>query len=186
MNRRTPRNSWLTQRRRTAIAHFAMGGFAASTLVHIFSAFGINTLHYVPWLWVLHLGALGVVLLLSLTFWPVLSPMQQYRMFFAPLPIHARWAVVGCFIYAILNFTLFFFSAATFDGTPAIQDGQYVLLTHGPNGEQHVMRVITEEEYNWREARIFRAFSGHWMIFYLAPALYFRYTTVPSSTGAQA
>jgi len=53
---------------------------------------------------------------------------------------------------------------------PDVRDGKYVLHNHG-----QVIRELSENEYEWQKAYILRGFSGHWMAFYLVPAIVFWY-----------
>lgn len=167
-------SAWFA-RQRSTLSRLALGGFALSGLIHILSLLGINVRSYVPWVWALHVGALALVIILGFAFFPVLSPGQRWRMYLAPLPPSARWWLGVCFVYGMLNFGLFFLSPSSHDGVPAIRDGQYLLLSQGRADQQRVIRTLTKAEYDWREAQILRMFSGHWMLFYLLPGLYYRY-----------
>ena len=69
-------------------------------------------------------------------------------------------------IYAALNFALFNYNSE--GGSPDIRDGHYVLHDHGK-----IIRELSEDEYHIQKAYVARGFSGHWMLFYLMPALYF-------------
>jgi hypothetical protein len=88
--------------------------------------------------------------------------------FFAPMPIWARYVVKAFFAYALINFALFFFLSK--GGVPEVREGKYVLHNHGD-----VIRELSEDEYELQKAYVVRGFSGHWMVFYLIPALYFWY-----------
>jgi len=72
-----------------------------------------------------------------------------------------RWliviAIVGSF-YAFINFVLF---VATQHGVPDIQNGQYVLQSHGT-----LIKTLSEQEYHHFKANEVRGFSGHWIAFY--------------------
>ena len=72
------------------------------------------------------------------------------------------------FAYALINFALFFFLSK--GGVPDVRDGKYVLHNHG-----QVIRELSEDEYELQKAYVVRGFSGHWMVFYLVPALVFWY-----------
>jgi hypothetical protein len=89
---------------KVAFLIFAVCGFCASLLTHLTTFFGINPAKYVPWVWVLHLGIFIAMIPLLIAqrkkgFWPL----------FAHLPRWARYAIKGFFVYAFLNFALFFF-----------------------------------------------------------------------------
>ena len=68
-----------------------------------------------------------------------------------------------CFVYAIVNFLVFFFLIR--EGEPRIRDGQYLLMEKG-----RVIRPLTEEEFHQKNRYKTRGFSGHWMLFYAAAA----------------
>ena len=72
--------------------------------------------------------------------------------------------------YVLVNGTLEFIRAL--GGTPDIWDGRFVLHQHGT-----FVRELSGEEYHIEQAHVLRGFSGHWMIFYLLPALYSWYRT---------
>ena len=91
----------------------------------------------------------------------------------ADLPRWQQYAVKGLFAYALINFALFFYRSS--GGTPEERDGKYVLQNHGT-----VIRELSADEYERHSAYVVRGFSGHWMVFYLIPALYFR----PRKTGS--
>ena len=91
-----------------------------------------------------------------------------WNKFFATMPTWARYAVKAFFAYALINFVLFIVLSK--GGAAEERDGKYVLQNHGK-----VIRELSEEEYELQEAYVIRGFSGHWMIFYLVPALFFRY-----------
>ena len=88
--------------------------------------------------------------------------------FLAPMPIWARYVVKAFLAYALINFALFLFLSK--GGVPEVREGKYVLHNHGA-----VIRELSEDEYELQQAYVLRGFSGHWMVFYLIPALYFWY-----------
>jgi hypothetical protein len=150
---------------------FAFLGFGTSLIVHLITFLGFNVSQYVPWVWVLHLGIF--VVYFPMMFAPVMWGFRRHfwRRFFAPMPPLARYMGYGFFAYAIINFVIFF--AFTKEGSPDIREGKYILHTDGRVENQRVIRELSKEEYDLRMDRILRGFSGHWMIFYLIPALYF-------------
>jgi hypothetical protein len=84
------------------------------------------------------------------------------------LSVFPRWAQVVIKLavaYAVVNFALFLFTQG---GTPEISGGQFVLMNHGT-----FIRALNEQEYNLARSHVTRGFSGHWIIFYLVPMLYF-------------
>lgn len=82
------------------------------------------------------------------------------------VPIWARVLFLVAFYYAIVNFGLFMVRS----GGASVQQrrGETVLTTHG-----RVVRKVTSEEAARHEVLVARGFSGHWMVFYLMPTLFF-------------
>ena len=110
-----------------------------------------------PWVWLLHLGIfIAIIPLIKKDLW---------RDFFARLPLWAKTVVVLFAVYAMVNIVLFF--ALSQGGSPEVRDGVYVLQNH-----RTVIRELSEAEYHAQERYALRGFSGHWMIFYMLPALY--------------
>jgi hypothetical protein len=143
---------------RTFFSIFAWVGFFASVLVHFITFVGINAADYVPWVWVLHVGCfIAIIPLFRKNLW---------RDVIALMPRWAQFMLVVFMAYAVVNFVLSFVLSEG-GGTPDIWDGRYVLHIHG-----NLVRELSEKEYHLQLAYVLRGFSGHWMIFYLLPALY--------------
>jgi hypothetical protein len=148
----------------------AFVGFAVSLIIHLLTFLGLNLNERVPWIWILHLG-------IFIVFVPMLiAPLNWerkhwWRNFLAPMPKWVHYIAYGFFAYGIINFLIFI--SLSMEGSPDIRDGKYVLRSDGRVEDQRVIREISKEEYDLRNDRIVRGFSGHWMIFYLIPALYF-------------
>jgi hypothetical protein len=136
---------------------FTLFGLGASVLVHSLTFIGISAAEYVPWVWVLHLGIFIAII-----------PLVGKRDLLAGVPPWASTAVAIVSVYAIVNFFLFILLVR--GGGPEIVNGKYVLASHGS-----VIRELSEREYHWQQAYVLRGFSGHWMMFYLPPALYWWY-----------
>ena len=150
--------------RGTVLAGFCLAGLALSLAVHLLSYVGVAAQTVVPAVWVLHVAIFPpfLVLLLRMMRWrgprdgPFSSRPFQWR---ALLPFFPRWVaplVVVLFVYVFVNF---FWAGAHLPGrgtAPTIGDGS-----------AHEIAVYT-----------MRAFSGHWLVFYLVCALFFLY--VPS------
>ncbi|WP_295446846.1 hypothetical protein [uncultured Thiodictyon sp.] len=140
-------------------AAFALLGLVASLAVHLAALLGIDLATRFPAVWLL--------------FIPFLF---QARRVLGVRPSRAAiralcpgWALLlGVFLagYVMLNFLLFLH--ATEGGGPAIRDGRYVLQAHGP-----VLRTLTADEYRAQQANTLRGFSGHWLIFYYVPLVWF-------------
>jgi len=136
---------------------FTLTGLFASVLVHLLTFLGISAAEYVPWVWVLHLGIFVAII-----------PLIGMRDELTAAPPWARTVVAIAAVYAVVNFLLFLLLVR--GGSPGVVDGKYVLSSHG-----HVIRELSEQEYHRQQACVLRGFSGHWMIFYLSPALYWWY-----------
>jgi hypothetical protein len=152
---------------RRALSIFAFTGFFISLIVHLTTFFGIDPARHVPGVWVLHLG-IFIVFIPMLFVQGLTRKKDFWPKFFAPMPHWAQYTIKAFFAYAAINFVLFFFLSK--GGVPDVRDGKYVLHSHG-----NVIRELSEEEYESQNAYVVRGFSGHWMIFYLVPALYFWY-----------
>lgn len=150
---------------------FAFAGFCLSLLVHLTTFLGIDPARRVPFVWALHIG-------IFVSFVPMVLAQQSprrgdfWQKLMSRLPTWQRYAVKGLFAYTVINFALFFYLSS--GATPQERDGKYVLLNHGT-----LIRELSADEYERQNAYIVRGFSGHWMIFYLVPALYF----LPRKTG---
>jgi hypothetical protein len=83
------------------------------------------------------------------------------------LSIFPRWGLV-LIVLAMAYTGINFQSSFREGGTAEIRNGQYVLMSHGT-----FLRALTQEEYQAARAHVTRGFSGHWILFYLIPTLYF-------------
>ena len=152
---------------RRAFSIFAFAGFFTSLLVHLTTFFGIDPSKHVSWVWALHLGVF--IVFIPMLFVQGLVPKKDFwAKVFAAMPRWAGYAVKALFAYAVINFVLFLFLSK--GGVPDVRDGKYVLHNHG-----EVIRELSEDEYELQKAYVVRGFSGHWMVFYLVPALTFWY-----------
>jgi hypothetical protein len=88
------------------------------------------------------------------------------------VPRLARSLVVVFFVYAFINFAFFFYNTHN-EPRGKYVVGNYNLSNYNLSPKQGRVFVVTQEEYDKREARVLRGFTGHWMIFYLLPAVYF-------------
>jgi hypothetical protein len=150
----------------------ALTGFFSSLFVHLTTFFGIDPSKHVPWFWGLHLGIF--VVFIPMLFVQGLTPRKDFwSKIFAAMPRWARYTTKAFFAYALINFALFFFLSR--GGVPDVRDGKYVLHNHG-----QVIRELSEDEYELQKAYVVRGFSGHWMVFYLVPALVFWYRGEPA------
>jgi hypothetical protein len=152
---------------RRVISTLAIIGFFTSLIVHLSTFLGINPARFGPGVWVLHVGMFAVLVPMIFDQGRMEKKTFQ-REIFSALPGWARHLISVFFVYAIINLALFVFLSGR--GVPSERDGKYALHSHGS-----VIRELSEEEYDRHKAYELRAFSGHWMVFYLIPALYFSY-----------
>lgn len=149
------------------IGILALLGFVAALIVHLPTQFGYDISKPVPMLfWALHGGAIMAWVLMSNSarnaFGKRLSPQEWLSV----LPDWATWGKQILGAYALVNFAVFTYSA--YRGSPAIRDGHYVLQQHG-----HIVRMLSLPEYEAAQLAVMRGFSGHWLVFYFTPAVYF-------------
>ena len=153
----------------------AVFGFAAALIVHGLTFFHVDLIEKFPSVWALHVG-------IFIVFVPFVFSARRAPGGFQGSNLRAilpEWAIAllaVTFVYAIVNFVLFFFLSE--GGVPDIRDGRFVLHDHG-----RVIRELTEHEYHVQRSYVLRGFSGHWLIFHLIPAAYFLFRK-SSSDGA--
>jgi hypothetical protein len=167
-----------------ALFLFAVTGWTLGLLVHVLSVIDIDVDAKAPYVWLLHLGIFVVwipaIILLKKnagqkTFQGAsvkksFSPFGQFKALFTNTPNWLTVIAVTGFFYAFINF-MSFMSAQ--HGTPAIENGQYMLHNHG-----QFVRNLTKAEYNHYQANTLRGFSGHWIAFYgLAMAILYPFNS---------
>ena len=148
---------------RRPLSIFALIGFFSSLFVHLTTFFGIDPSKHVPWVWVLHVGIfVAFIPMVLVQGW---APKNDFRnKMFASIPRWAGYALKFFCAYAAINFILFLMLSRG-GGVPEVHDGKHVLQGKG------WVQELSEKEYEWQKAYAVRGFSGHWMIFYLLPAL---------------
>jgi hypothetical protein len=152
-------------------------GFLAAVIVHALSIAGVDVSQQFPGVWLLHIGCLAVFVPFVLSARSKRGTPGWPGNLFANHPPWVFWLGASAIIYAYVNFALFLlvFNA----GTPDILNGEFVLHSHGK-----IIRRIAESEYHLQRAHEARMFSGHWMMFYLLPALHFLAPAPSSSISA--
>ena len=85
-------------------------------------------------------------------------PRERQKKAMAAAPLWLRVAVGVFFVYAVVNFGLFFHLSE--GGVPRATAGGYELHSHG-----QVLHSLTEAEFRQHQAYVVRGFSGHWMVF---------------------
>jgi hypothetical protein len=151
----------------SALAFVAFVGFVLAAMVHAASVVGIDVSERFELVWFLHVGMFVVFIPFVNSSRKLLGARPTFSDWRSILP---RWAVVGCgvvFIYAIVNFAIYFATAQT--GNALVRDGKYVV-----RGLE-----VTKVEYAAFRASHLRGFSGHWLVFYFLPFAYFGFGREP-------
>lgn len=92
----------------------------------------------------------------------------DWRALAALVPGPARLLVAGTAMYVFMNLGL---SLMLVGGTTAVEAGGKLYLTHG--GAER--REVSREEYDAHRAVSLRLLSGHLLLLYLVPLVYFRF-----------
>lgn len=143
------------------------GGLITSLVVHLATCFGVDVQEHIPFVIVLHVGAIlaSFPTILVLKREGLLTGAEGDDTTSLPkriLSTRPKWVRTICvllMVYTVVNFALFIITS--FEGSPEIEGGQYILQNKGK-----VIRQISEQEYHERRAAEIRGFSGHWMMFY--------------------
>ncbi|MGV8118980.1 MAG: hypothetical protein AB2L14_04365 [Candidatus Xenobiia bacterium LiM19] len=135
----------------------ALAGFTLSLLAHILSFFDVDVQSEYPYVWLLHIG-IFVVFIPAILF---LKKRRQNDILARTSPAF-RVLAFALFIYAFFNFFFTIFLLKQGGCNPVSENGTYYLKNKG-----HIVREISENEYEKQRAYDVRLFSGHWMIFYL-------------------
>lgn len=144
---------------------FAAAGLAASFVVHLLTIGRVDILDSFPLVWALHVLIFPPFVLFVLTIVRTQSKPATWQDLLGLTPPWASLALKVLTYYAVVNFLLFMF---LHEGDPTLKDGLYSLSYKGK-----FIRWISEDEYHAARAMTLRGFSGHWMVFFAAPALYF-------------
>ena len=152
--------------------YFAFTGWILALIAHLISLAGFDITEKVPFVWILHIGCIFVLSLAILNrkkyddtsdfkesvLLEKLNDIGLYTISFKHTPNWMRLITIGGLIYAFFNFMSFMY---TQPGSPEIQNGNYVLLSH-----DQPLKTLTKQEYHHYKANEIRGFSGHWIAFY--------------------
>lgn len=144
----------------------AAAGLIAVLLVHGLTYASVDAAARFPAVWGLYLAS---VLIMLAVVWHLLSTIgSQLRLadIRGLLPLWAAGLCVAAMIYTFLNFSLGLKNIEF--GSVTVKGGHYVLQSHG-----RLIRTLTAPEYAQHMLYVTRMFSGHSIIFFLIPALYF-------------
>jgi hypothetical protein len=167
-------------RAKRALGGFALVGLVASLLVHLSTFLGAP---HAPTMnspiVVLHIAIflpIGAMILALRSETKGKDPQEVKRLLLSGVPTWAKALLVVAFVYTPLNFlgTM----QRTGGRSAEARGGEWVLTSHG-----RVVRHVTPEEAAENEALVTRGFSGHWMAFYLVPALFFLARRQPAAAG---
>ena len=146
----------------------ALVGFCLSIVVHVSALFGVDVLAKAPYVWLLHLGIFVVFIPLVFSSRKVFGANPSLSTIRSAFPAWVVVLGVGIFAYAALNFLLF--ALATDGGSPSMQNGRFILQSHG-----RFVRELSSTEYTAFRANEVRGFSGHWLAFYFISFAYFMF-----------
>lgn len=156
-------------------------GFALSLSVHFSSFLGVNILDTnSPYFFLLHIFIFIPFAILIAVSQPIFklykltSDGNYQTWFFSPMPKWIKYAVYVLSVYVVLNFIFCLLMVSTVKAE--ILNGKYVLIPIKKEVLlQNVIREISPQEYELQTSYETRLFTGHWMLFYLMPALFFWY-----------
>lgn len=186
---------------RRLIAILAFIGFWFSLFVHGATYFGINIAEEFMGVWCLHIFIFPLMFPLAAASRTIQgnNAREKWQILYSNVPAWGKVIRNIFFAYAFINFALFIGKTAD-EPNPQRLSGEYRHYRANPNiyvsledaegkiatlesvpvlrssssiGELTIFTRIPEQEYYERTLPITRGFSGHWMIFYLIPALYF-------------
>ncbi|WP_437838667.1 hypothetical protein [Sorangium sp. So ce1153] len=156
-----PLSSQQPRPRRRLLAGMAATGLGLSALVHVLSYAGIAVHESVPVVWALHVGIFVVFIpfIIGLIEWKVPgSGSFRVQLDWSSLArFFPRWVpvvAIGLFVYVSFNFQATM-SRGPKGGFPR------AAIAAPPTHEQNVYQI--------------RGFSGHWLLFYALPTLFFVY-----------
>ena len=156
----------------------AAAGFFAALVVHCLTFAQVDVQSAYPYVWLLHVGCFVVFFPFVFIARSEFGAKPSFSQLRAMLPIWAAALLFGTFAYAIVNFGLFVLHSE--GGAPSESNGVFVLKNHG-----NVIRQLSEAEYHLQRAYVIRGFSGHWLVFYLVPALFFLFRS-PRGSASEA
>lgn len=143
-------------------------GFAMALGVHIAALMGIDVAENFPAVWTLHAGIFIVFIPFVFSSKKSLGLKPTFVQIRAAFPTWIVGMGVCIFAYAFVNFALFMLK--TEGGNPSVVDGKFVLMNHGT-----LIRELTAVEYSAFKANEVRGFSGHWLVLYFVPFVYFMF-----------
>jgi hypothetical protein len=169
-------------RAKRVVGLIALVGLVASVAVHLSTFLGGPFAARVDKVYPLHIGIFPLFFALVFALRAEMKGMngmekaELKRRLLGSVPHWGKVLFVFAFLYTPVNF---FSTMAQTGGASAQQcRGEYVLTSHG-----RTVRKVTREEAMQHEMLMARGFSGHWMMFYLLPTLYFLARREPAAPG---
>ena len=96
-----------------------------------------------------------------------IPPRDMMRLMRLYTPLLLRWFCTATFVYVLINFGLFMYWTVG-DGNPVAINGHYELRQKGSPP-----KIITQQDFDQRQAIIVRGFSGHWIVMSLYSTVFF-------------
>jgi hypothetical protein len=163
---------------RKVIAVVSFCGFLTSSIIHFLAVFGINLIRS-DWVMILfHFGMFIPMFLMIQSFqkeqklYKLTENGDYWKCFFQPMPKWIKYLLYITVGYVALNF--FFMLPYISQVKTAIVKEKYVLVpVKSGNPPQNIIKEITQQEYEQQNSYHTRSFSGHWLLFYLMPTLFF-------------
>ncbi len=163
---------------RKLLAVVSFGCFLGSFIVHFSAVFEITLIRSEWVFFLIHFGMFIPLILMTLCFqkehkiYKLNDNEDYWNRFFQPMPTWTRYFVYFVFGYVILNFFLMIPSSSQVK--TAIVNEKYVLVPiKSGNPAQNILREISKSEFEQQNSYETRLISGHWLLFYLIPALFF-------------
>lgn len=144
----------------------SLGGLTLSALTHIAALFGIDMTKEVPAIMGLNFGIIVMAIIVAWQSRKVLGARPSLAQLRQQFPAWVIWTGGLLLVYTLVNLILL--TKNTEGGTAVVQDGKYILQSHG-----HFIRELGASEYVKFQTNIVRRFSGHWILFYFLDCAWF-------------
>lgn len=150
------------------LALIALAGFVLALVVHAAALGGVDVADRMPVVWALHVGVFVVFVPFVFSMRKSLGSKPKWRQLRQALPGWVLLLCLGLMAYAAVNFLVSMQDMQ--GGSWSIADGKYILSDHG-----RLIREISAAQYHALQANLLRGFSGHWLVFYFLPFVWFMF-----------
>mgnify|MGYP001160174255 CR=1 FL=1 len=150
----------------TVVGIVALLGFVCALAVHLSTFLTAGLQLDFSSVWPLHVGIFAVFIPMVFSLRNRFGQNPDQREIISVLPPWAIKSIAVVFAYVVINFAALFYHIH--NGSPAVRGDTFVIEQRG-----RVVQEISESQYLQMRAYVSRGFSGHWLLFYLVPALYF-------------